>query len=192
MIVNMLWTPILVLPDFDKDFLLHTDTSATAKDCSTAILCWDRETQIISYCGRMLRKAEQLLDVKDRECLALVTVIKQFHVYLANQKFYVYTDLIALQYLTRKQESTGRLTWLAMYLKFFNFEIHYKSDKDNVCADFLSRIEHLENKHQRRPSIEVIVGNLAEHPSGTQSNSHTETVNKAQLSFKLKFRHYKP
>ena len=92
--------PILVLPDFDKEFVLHTDASATAIGFVLQQYCAEtKKLKVISYGGRMLRKAEQLWDVKDRECLALVTAIKQFHVYLANRKFYVYTDHIALQYL---------------------------------------------------------------------------------------------
>ncbi|VDI12450.1 Hypothetical predicted protein [Mytilus galloprovincialis] len=101
--------PILVFPDFNKEFILHTDASGTAIGYVLGQHDKDKKLRVIAYGGRMLRKPEQRWDVKDRECLALVVAIKQFHVYLANNKFHVYTDHIALQYLHRIKESTGRL-----------------------------------------------------------------------------------
>ncbi|CAG2224221.1 unnamed protein product [Mytilus edulis] len=148
--------PILVFPDFNKEFILHTDASGTAIGYVLGQHDKDKKLRVIAYGGRMLRKPEQRWDVKDRECLALVVAIKQFHVYLANNKFHVYTDHIALQYLHRIKESTGRLARWSMYLQTYNFEVHYQPGKDNVCADFLSRIQHPENQRQRRLSIDEI------------------------------------
>ncbi|CAG2245678.1 unnamed protein product [Mytilus edulis] len=148
--------PILVFPDFNKEFILHTDASGTAIGYVLGQHDKDKKLRVIAYGGRMLRKPEQRWDVKDRECLALVVAIKQFHVYLANNKFHVFTDHIALQYLHRIKESTGRLARWSMYLQTYNFEVHYQPGKDNVCADFLSRIQHPENQRQRRLSIDEI------------------------------------
>ncbi|VDI62022.1 Hypothetical predicted protein [Mytilus galloprovincialis] len=111
---------------------------------------------------------------KDRECLALVVAIKQFHVYLANNKFHVYTDHIALQYLHRLKESTGRLARWSMYLQTYNFEVHYQPGKDNVCADFLSRIQHPENQRQRRLSIDEIEVTLYSNRSIQKRNQSTK------------------
>ncbi|VDH96762.1 Hypothetical predicted protein [Mytilus galloprovincialis] len=78
--------PILVFPDFNKEFILHTDASGTAIGYVLGQHDKDKKLRVIAYGGRMLRKPEQRWDVKDRECLALVVAIKQFHVYLANKQ----------------------------------------------------------------------------------------------------------
>ena len=148
--------PILIFPDFEKEFVLQTDASGTAIGYVLGQHDNNKNLRIIAYGGRMLRKPEQKWDVKDRECLALVTAIKQFHVYLANTKFQVYTDHIALQYLKRIKESTGRLARWSIYLQGYNFEVQYKPGREMVCADFLSRIHHEPAQRERRLSIDFI------------------------------------
>lgn len=81
----------------------------------------------IAYGGRSLRGAEFKWDVSERECLALVEGIKQFHPYLASNHFIVYTDHIALKWLQSIKESTGRLARWSMKLQAYNFTICHKA-----------------------------------------------------------------
>ena len=176
--------PILVFPDFNKEFILHTDASGTAIGYVLGQHDNDKRLRVIAYGGRMLRKQEQKWDVKDRECLALVVAIKQFHVYLANTKFHVYTDHIALQYLHRIKESTGRLARWSMYLQSYNFEVHYQQGKENVIADFLSRMEYKEPARQRRLSIDMIEEPYTEKKR-IAADTHIRSTNQQPVQSKV-------
>ena len=62
--------------------------------------------RVIAYGGRALRPAEQKWDISDRESLALIEVIKAYHVYLANKTVTVYTDSMAVRWLKETPVTT--------------------------------------------------------------------------------------
>lgn len=80
--------------------------------------------------------------MSERECLALVEGIKQFHPYLASNHFIEYTDHIALKWLQSIKESTGRLARWSMKLQAYNFTICHKPGPKNQNADALSRRDY--------------------------------------------------
>ena len=134
-------TPILAYVDFIKPFKLHTDTSVLGQG---AILyqVQDGVEKVISYASRSLTMSEAKYPVHKLEFLYLKWAItKQFHKYLCGNTSYVYTDNNPLTHVltTAKLDAMGHrwITGLANY----NFHIHYKSEKSNVEADALSRIE---------------------------------------------------
>ena len=74
------------------------------------------------------------------ECLALLTGIKEYHVYLAGRPFSVYTDHLSLKYLqSLKVSANNRLARWALALQPYTFEINYKEGKKLTAADGLSR-----------------------------------------------------
>jgi hypothetical protein len=86
-------------------------------------------------------KAEQLYPAHKLEFLALKWAItKKFHDYLYDNEFLVYTDNNLLTYVTTsaKLDATGH-RWIAA-LGAYNFQIKYRSGKQNSDADGLSRI----------------------------------------------------
>ena len=65
---------------------------------------------VISYGGRGLHLCERRWPVTQLECLALLTGIKVYHVYLAGRPFSVYTDHLSLKYLqSLKVSANNRL-----------------------------------------------------------------------------------
>jgi len=82
---------------------------------------------IISYGGRGLRPCEKVWSVSDQECLALLTGIREYHVYLAGRPFSVYTDHLSLKYLqSLKVSLDSRLARWALALQPYKFEIYYR------------------------------------------------------------------
>ena len=51
---------------------------------------------MISYGGRALRPAEKNYTISELECLAVIEVVKQYHPYLANNHFQIFTENVAL------------------------------------------------------------------------------------------------
>ena len=100
----------------------------------------DDVEKVISYASRTLSKSESKYLVHKLEFLCLKWAITdQFHEYLCGSTFNIYTDNNPLTCVlsTAKLDATGH-RWIA---SLANFHIHYKSEKSNVEADALSRIE---------------------------------------------------
>jgi len=72
--------------------------------------------------------------------LALLTGIRENHIYLALRPFTVYTDHISLKYLeTLKVSANNRLARWALALQPYKFVINYKEGKKLTAADGISR-----------------------------------------------------
>ena len=79
--LHLTTAPILTYPDFSKEFILHTDASATALG---AVLCQEKEgvEHVIAYWSRQLNKSERNYSTIECEALATVAAIKEFYPYL--------------------------------------------------------------------------------------------------------------
>ena len=95
---------------------------------------------VISFGGRGLRPCERKWPVTQLECLALLTGIKEYHVYLASRPFTVHTDNLSLKYLqSLKVSANNRLARWALALQPYKFEINYKEGKKLTASDGVSR-----------------------------------------------------
>ena len=134
---------ILQHPNYDKPFILITDTSGEGLGIILSQLNKDKKEIVIAYGGRSLRPAEKNYPITDLECLAVMYGIKQFHKYLIGKPFTIITDHSALKSLTSLsailKERRGR--WM-MELQQYNFEILHRPGKENKNTDALSRITH--------------------------------------------------
>ena len=54
----------------------------------------------------------------------------------------MHTDHSAIRFLMNKPNTNGRVTWWLILLQEFNITIIYPPGKENLVADFLSRIQH--------------------------------------------------
>ena len=87
-----------------------------------------------------MRPNEKKWMVTELECLALLTAIKENHVYLASRQFQVYTDHVSLKYIhSLKVSSNNRLARWAIALQPYTFTVNYKEGKKLTAADGLSR-----------------------------------------------------
>ena len=143
-LINALITPpVMAYPEFDKPFVLHTDSS---QEGLGAVLYQRQDgiMRVIGYASRTLTPAEQnyYLHSGKLEFLALKWAITEhFRDYLAyGPGFTVYTDNNPLTYImsTAKLTATGH-RWVAE-LADFNFCIKYRPGKTHKDADFLSRM----------------------------------------------------
>ena len=134
-------TPILAFANFGKPFKLHIDVSFLGLG-AVLYQVQDGIEKVISYASQSFTKSEAKYPVHKLEFLCLKWVITDpFHEYLYGNTFDVYTDNNPLTYIltTAKLDAMGHrwITGLANY----NFHIHYKSERSNVEADALSRID---------------------------------------------------
>ena len=133
--------PVLGYADFQKPFILEVDASHQGLG---AVLSQkqDGQTRVIAYASRGLRKGERNMNNYSSmklEMLALKwAVVDKFRGYLLGAEFTVYTDNNPLSHLKTAKLGALEQRWEGE-LAAFNFEVRYKSGKQNTNADALSR-----------------------------------------------------
>ena len=139
-----LQAPILAFPDFDKPFLLETDTSEKGLGAVLFQKQADGWYHPITYASHVMNKTKQRYHSNKQEFLALKwAVMEQFHEYLSpygknRNEFVVRTDNNPLTYIfsSANLDAAGQC-WVAC-LASYNFSLEYQKGKDNTVADFLS------------------------------------------------------
>ena len=106
---KLVTAPILIYPDFRKEFILYTDASKIALGAILHQKGDDGKEHVIAYENKTLNKAEQNYSTTELECLAVVWAVEKFDYYLEGNKFKIITDHTALKWLFNKKEPKGRI-----------------------------------------------------------------------------------
>ena len=99
----------------------------------------------IAFASRKLTKTEQEYAQIDKEALAIIWVIKKFHVYFFGRSFTLYTDQQPLTSIFHPHKSipvvtAARLQRYTLFLAGYDYQIEYKNTKVHSNADGLSRL----------------------------------------------------
>jgi hypothetical protein len=131
-------SPVLILPDSSKPFVVHTDASGFAIG---AVLQQDQGSglQPIAYLSKKMLDAETRYPVHEQELLAIIHAIKTWRHYLMGAKFTVMTDHRSLQYFKTQPLLSGRQSRWKDVIANYDFDIEYIEGKTNTVADGLSR-----------------------------------------------------
>ena len=131
--------PILMLLDVNKEFVLKTDASNIGLG-ATLLQNSDGHIFPVAYASRKLLDREKRYSVMERECLGIVWGIKKFALYLYSKQFTLQTDHRPLEFLkVSKLYNPSIMLWV-LALQSFVFRVEHIKGKDNVGADFLSRV----------------------------------------------------
>ena len=132
--------PILVYPNFQKDFYLACDASGTGLG---AVLLQKNKCRmrVISYASRVLNVTEQRYSVTERECLALVWGLKKFRHLILGYKVHILTDHKPLLDLFKRRDFINNQKFNRWFISVLEYgpEFRYIPGKYNTLADGLSR-----------------------------------------------------
>src|SRR5260363_370449 len=117
--------PILVYPDYRKEFILATDASYKGFGATLSQLSDDKKEHPIAYASKSLKKEEVNYGATELECAAIVWAIEHFHKYFGTSHFTLVTGHSALKWLKSSQPK-GRLGRWIMKLQPYHFTIIHK------------------------------------------------------------------
>lgn len=133
--------PILVFPDYDKEFHIFTDASAVAQG---AVLMQQMEDSTkdyaaIAYTSRTLSDTESRWPAIQTELGAIIFALRQFRPYIGQSRTTIHSDHRPPMYLLGKSKVNDNLARWLIELAQYDTRIVHIDGKKNTVADCLSR-----------------------------------------------------
>lgn len=137
--------PILIHPDYSKQFILTTDSSDHS---IAATLGQKHESGVIlpiSYFSRKLNDRETIFPIHTKELLAVFESVRAYRHYLYGRKFTIRCDNAAIQSMTKLENPTNKIGRMLLYLNDFEYTFQKITSSQNKVADTFSRDFHQVN-----------------------------------------------
>ena len=138
----LLSTPVVMAPNFQKQFLLMVDASDVG---AGAVLMQSDSEGIehpVCYFSRKFNPSQRNYSTIEKEALV---ALQNFDVYrylnATKYPIVVYTDHNPLVFINRIRNHNQRLSRWGLLLQEYNLDVHHIRGKENVIADALSRVE---------------------------------------------------
>lgn len=130
--------PVLASPDFNKPFIIETDSS----DLALGAVLFQMQDDVrhpIAYASRTLTRSERKFTTTEKELLAVLFALTKFRAYVEGTTFEVYTDHASLTWLHNLKDPVGRLARWAIKISQFDMVIKHRSGSKMIFPDYLSR-----------------------------------------------------
>ena len=92
------------------------------------------------YASKKLASAETNYSTLEKECLGTVWGITKFWLYLVGKRFISQTDHQSLACINKTKYQNDRIMRSALALQRYNYTVQDIPGKDNIAADYLSRV----------------------------------------------------
>ena len=126
-------------PNEKCPFMLQTDASGVGIAGILSQADDSGDDRPIAYFSRKLSPREQRYSAVELECLAFISSVQHFGVYLTGIEFTVLTYHKCFPYLHRLKDENSRLTQWALAVQPYDFRVQHRPGKANANADGLSR-----------------------------------------------------
>nr|GEW76097.1 hypothetical protein [Tanacetum cinerariifolium] len=176
-----LGSPVLVLPNFNKPFIVETDASGQGIG---AILSQDRHP--ISFFSKKLSHRMQQASTYVRELYAITEAVAKFRHYLFGHYFIICMDHHNLRHISDQTIQTPEQQALLQKLIGYHFRIEYKAGTSNGAADCLSRCFNFALSISQDTIVEDIQAALATSSSISSIINQVENDPVAMPSYQVK------
>ena len=126
--------PVLALPDFSKPFHLQTDAS----DCGVGVVLL-QDGHPLAFVSKSLGPRTRGLSTYEKEYLAILVAVEQWHSYLQHSEFIIFTDHYSLTHITDQCLHTPWQLKMFTKLAGLQYKVVYKPGVSNLVAGALSR-----------------------------------------------------
>ena len=147
----------LKFPDFSYEFLLTTDAST---ESIGGVLQQEDETgrvRPLTFFSRALNTAERRYSAIEREALAIEYGLQVNRPLCLGYHIEIHTDHRPLVWLLKVASPNGRIARWQTLLSEYDFGIKYIPGKDNIVADFLSRMKRQEETELVDPRDRIMI-----------------------------------
>ena len=170
--------PVLISPDFNKPFLLHTDASGTGLGAVLSQVV-DNHEHPVTYISRKLLKHEVNYATVEKEALAVKWAIHHLRYYLWGRTFTLITDHAPLKWMARNKDKNDRVTRWFLELQDYHFKVEHRPGRTIPHADALSRkYEDGMESEASAPGVKLrgrVCGiSLSQSPKGKRNTSESE------------------
>ena len=131
--------PVLRFPDWNKEFILHTDWSKEGMGACLSQIGDDGVEYAVAFASHMNTNAEANLSAFEGEVGAVVWAVQRFRYYLWGHKWKLITDCAAIQWLRTTARLRGKLARWSPIVAEYDFDVKHRAGKDNTVPDCLSR-----------------------------------------------------
>ena len=114
------------------------------------------DDRVIQYISHQLTEGQTKWPCIEREAFAIVYGITKLRHYLLGDRFTVFTDHKPLKSLFSSQMKNTKIQRWAILLNEYGCDIQYRSGKNNVRADMLSRIKINDELTEEPVTIEPV------------------------------------
>ncbi|GFS89301.1 retrovirus-related Pol polyprotein from transposon 297 [Trichonephila clavipes] len=130
----------LQVPDIEKPYYLHTDTSQTAVGCCLGQLDGEDNIHPIAFGSQKLNSSQQKWSIIERETYAIISALKRFETLLCGAKIFLLTNHNPLVFLTSAAPQCPRLQRWALAIQRHDIEASHMKGSKLVNAEALSRL----------------------------------------------------
>lgn len=174
--------PILSNPDFNKKFLIETDTCDFALGAVLSQRIEYGNKHPIANTSRTLNGTECRYSAIKKELFGVLFVIKLFRPYVYRTKFGIRTGSKPIIWLREKNDLNSKLLRWKLQLKEFEFDFTYKKGTLNGNADSLSRITE-QNKDIEEINHNSTSNNMTQHSADTDDNNFMKSTERPLNKF---------
>ena len=144
-------SPILKFPDFNRDFIIHTDASLTGIG-ACLMQVHNGVLHPVSYVSKCFTETQRGYSTTKREALALVFALEQFRQTILGYPIHVFTDHRPLTSILMKDTKDATLNRWSLLVQEYAIKVHFLPGKENWLADTLSRLSNPTSSANSIPS----------------------------------------
>ena len=129
----------LVHPDYSLDWFLHVDASDLAVGGVLVQKTMEGAQQVVAFVSQKFSKAARAWSTYEKEAYGMCYAVKQLQKYLHGKFFTILTDHRNLVWI--ETSVIPKIIRIRLFLQTFHFAVLHIPGKENVFADWLSRME---------------------------------------------------
>ncbi|GBM58816.1 Retrovirus-related Pol polyprotein from transposon 17.6 [Araneus ventricosus] len=122
--------PVLYAPDYKREFIIQMDASDVGIGIVMSQLGEKNEEHPVLYLGQKFTDAQRKYSTTEKECAAIIYVIKKLKYYLDGQNFTVETDHNPLVWLKTNAGTNPRVMRWSLALQPFQYKVILKAGKN--------------------------------------------------------------